>query len=71
VNNSTHDGQDERNPHEKIEATKNIIKSLLPVDSRWRTNDILAITLPATNSGKLQTDCGVSGIPGIYFVDTQ
>lgn len=71
VNNGTHDSQEERDPHEKIEATKNIIKGFLPVDGGWRTDDILAITLPATNSGKLQTDCGMTGIPGVYFVNTE
>jgi hypothetical protein len=71
MKNGIHDSQDERDPHEKIETTKNIIKPFLPVDGRRRTNGILAITLPATNSGKLQTDCGIAGIPVVYFVDTQ
>jgi hypothetical protein len=59
VSNSTNNGQGEQDPHEKIEATKNIIESFLPVDSRCRTNDILAITLPVAkeNGNTQQAGC--------------
>ncbi|KAG2029551.1 hypothetical protein BDR03DRAFT_987676 [Suillus americanus] len=58
VSNSTNDGQGERDPHEKIEATKNIIESFLPVDSRCRTDDILAITLPAVKENETTQQAG-------------
>jgi hypothetical protein len=53
ANNGAHDSTDERDPHQKIKTTKNIIERFLPVDGRWRTNNVLSIPLLATNSGKL------------------
>lgn len=67
-NDGTRDGQDEGNPHEKIKATKDVVEGFLPIDGRWRTNYIFAISLLTTNSGDLETNCGMTRIPGIDFI---
>lgn len=59
---NTYERQDERDPHEKVEATKDIVERLLPVLGRWRTDDVLAILGPALDGGIVQPMHGVRGV---------
>lgn len=56
--------QNERNPHEEVEATKDIIERLFPILGWWRTDDVSAILYLALNDGIVQAVHGVSGITG-------
>ena len=60
--------QNERDPHEKVEAAKDIVERLFPVLGRWRTDDVLAILDLALNGDIVQTVYGVSGVAGVHLL---
>ena len=60
--------QNERDPHEEVEATKDIVERLLPVLGWWRTNDVCTIHYLALNGGIVQAVHGVSGVTGVHLL---
>lgn len=59
--------QNERDPHEEVETTKDIVECLLPILSWWRTDDILAILYLALNGSIIQAVDRVSGVAGVHL----
>lgn len=57
--------QNEGDPHKEVEATKDVVKCLLPVLCRRRTDGVLAILQPALNDGIVQAVGRVGGVAGV------
>lgn len=66
---TTHNGDDECNPHQEVEATEHIVQGLLPVVSRRRRNHILPELRPSRYGGAVEADLNRRGKSVEYFID--
>jgi hypothetical protein len=61
---------DKCDPHEEIEASEDVVKDLLPVLGRGRTDDIPAVLEPSLNCCFLEANCRMARVTGVHFICT-